>query len=113
MRRHRLDWIVALVVAQLFASLAPMVRAQVPGEWIEICSAAGVKRVPAEPGQAAAHGGDHCSLCRAVDPLASPPSPPCVAPGDAPVWRIADAVAICAPCRALRRAAPARAPPQQ
>jgi hypothetical protein len=112
MRRFRLAWIVALVVAQLTASLAPVVRAQTSGDWIEICSAAGVKRAPAEPDQAVVHGGDHCPLCRAVDPLASPPSPPCVAPGVAPVWRIADAVAICAPCLAPRRAAPARAPPQ-
>lgn len=70
-RGRCLAWLLALLAVQVLALLGPPARAHA-GAWIEVCSAAGVKRLPAEPGSRATHE-DHCPLCRVADATVGPP----------------------------------------
>jgi hypothetical protein len=106
---RRLAWLLAMLALQTLAALGPAARAHA-GAWIEVCSAAGVKRLPAPPGQSATHD-DHCSLCRMADPMAAPPPPQCPAVASAPVGPVAAGADRVAAAGTSLHDAPPRAPP--
>lgn len=74
MPRLRAVVLLAVIVGQLVALGSPFARAHTAAGAIEICSASGLRRLPAEPGQGVVHGDDHCPLCRVAQPLAGPPA---------------------------------------
>jgi hypothetical protein len=108
-RSRRFAWLLALLVVQALAALGPAARAH-GGAWIEVCSTAGVKRLPAPPGQGATHE-DHCSLCRMADPMAGPPPLQCPAVASAPVGPAAAGSDLVAAGGTPLHDAPPRAPP--
>jgi hypothetical protein len=106
---RRLAWLLVLLAMQTLAAFGPAARAHA-GVWIEVCSAAGVKRLPAPPGQSATHE-DHCSLCRMADPMAGPPPPQNPAAAAAPVGAVACGSDLVAAGGTPLHDAPPRAPP--
>jgi len=110
MRARRLAWLLLLAAMQAAMAVGLPARAH-GGVWIEVCSAAGVKRLPADPGQPAAHG-DHCPLCRIADAAHGPPPPARPAAAATPVIDVVRGSVLTAPCGTPPGDAPARAPPR-
>jgi hypothetical protein len=106
---RRLAWLLVLLAMQALAAFGPAARAHA-GAWIEVCSAAGVKRLPAPPGQSATHE-DHCSLCRMADPMAGPPPRQNPVAAAAPVGPVACGSDLVAVGGTPLHDAPPRAPP--
>jgi hypothetical protein len=103
----------ALIAAQLFAPLAHRVHAQGHESWSEICTGAGIQRLPRGGDQAApTPAGEHCWACRVADRLAGPTIVPLAAALDhAWVVRLPRPQASISMRRAHWRDPPARAPP--
>jgi hypothetical protein len=108
-RTGRLAWILVLLAAQVLAAVGPLAHAG--GGWIEVCTVAGIKRLPAEPGPADRHGGDHCPLCRLADSLAGPPAAVVPLPAAAPCGGLTPPLPAPAARATPAHDAPARAPP--
>jgi hypothetical protein len=106
---RRLAWLLVLLALQALAAFGPAARAHA-GAWIEVCSAAGVKRLPAPPGQGATHE-DHCSLCRMADPMAGPPPLQQPAAAATPVGPVASGSHLIDAGGTPLHDAPPRAPP--
>jgi hypothetical protein len=109
MRPRRLAWLLLLVAMQAVIALGPLARAHA-GAWIEVCSAAGVKRLPADPGQPAAHE-DHCPLCRLADTAHGPPPLERPVAAAAPTGYVVPGSELAEPRGKPLDDAPARAPP--
>jgi hypothetical protein len=110
-RSRRLAWLLLLAALQAVIAFGPPARAH-GGPWIEVCSAAGVKRLPADPGQPAAHE-DHCPLCRLADTAHGPPPPARPAAATAPRGYVVRGSVLTAPGGTPPGDALARAPPAQ
>jgi hypothetical protein len=110
-RGRRKAWILALAALQLLMLLGPLARAHT-SHWVEVCTAAGTRRVPATPEHGSARGCEHCPLCRVANDLAGPPALAGAEPLLAPMRRIAQPAAPCPAHKVpLYDAPPARAPP--
>jgi len=107
--KRRLAWLLALLAVQALAAFGPVARAHA-GAWIEVCSAAGVKRLPAAPGESATHE-EHCSLCRMADPMAGPPPLQNPAAAAAPMGSVAGGSPLVDGGGTPLHDAPPRAPP--
>jgi hypothetical protein len=107
---RRKAWILALVALQLLMLLGPLARANA-SHWVEVCTAAGTRRVPATPEHGSEHGCEHCPLCRVATDSAGPPALVGAEPLVAPVRRIAQPPAPCPAHKVPMHDAPARAPP--
>jgi hypothetical protein len=108
-RRRRVAWLLLLAAMQAVLAFGPLARAHA-GAWIEVCSAAGVKRLPADPGQPAAHE-DHCPLCRLADTAHGPPPLDTPSAAASPTGWVLRVSQPAGPCGPPAYDAPARAPP--
>lgn len=100
-----------LALAQLVAAQAHRPAFAAAG-WAEICTADGLRRVPAgdEPAPPQ-HGDDHCLLCRIAEPMAGAVAFDRASAQPPPAEAATLAEAAPAPRRSTPHDAPARAPP--
>jgi hypothetical protein len=108
--RLRALFAVVLVLAQAIAVQGHRPAAAFASGFVAVCTADGLRRLPAGDDQAPRHDGEHCALCRLAEPVAAAAPIVVAAPTPLPEPVAAPAAAFVAG-RPVSHDAPPRAPP--